>query len=915
MNKKIIGLILIIIEVCMIFLLSKDIYRDDDILLADIKIGDVDGNGRINASDYILIRKHILKLITLNKNQLSGADVNSDGKINSLDYILIRKIILGASNSLVYTSSNTKIIESKYSYFVSDINVLDYGADPNGVNDSTSAFEMALNKASKCVADNSSRCSGTIYVPKGKYIIRKSLYIPIYVSLIGESSIESSKDGTMIMIDFGAGSTNVNNSAFVVNVFSSIQNISFWYPKQKIDSSGNVTVYPPTISFKDGTDGVTLENLYFVNSYTAIDLASFKFNNSIFFIRDIYGTPLYNGIINDTNLDTIKMENINFSPKYWLNSGLSNTPTSENLNKVLMNSSKKPTALTLKRVDWYLLANINIEGYYFGFKLDKSSQTGDGAEGEIFDSRIVNCYYPIYVYNGKHMIITSTTLKATGGSSARAIHVSNGVDHNFSINSSDISSTGDYAIYYGSNKSLSIVDTNINGRITKTNSKAYIGISGGSLKNTGYDNCLVDNGTHITKKEYNKRYVTKPKTKNLIKISANDNSDITESVKDAIKKLSNVGGGIVYIPTGTYKISSNIDVLTGIEIRGAVSWAHFNGYTGGTVIETSYKGGPLFTLENDSGLNGLDIIYPENRKFKNPIAYPYTIKGNGKNVYVINVSLTSSWNGIDLTSRCDNHYLEHLWGDFFNKGIQVGGGSTDGVIRDSHFTPNTLRNTTSEGLRRTLVEHTFVEVGSSTNETIFNVFVFGAGTGYHFTSGANNFYAVGIAVDFSNYGIKLSGNAKGIIINPLIVTRGDTKIKIGEVTAETGISPSKNHYFETTSNYSGMVEMFNFIFWGNPYGTALDLSGQGDLHIVSGIVEHASSPTVRISNSLESIIGVVFSNNEGSKLNTKFRFDSGAKNIYLSGNVCDGMNSCSSNLINNAKINYGNIDPKINCIK
>ncbi len=912
MNKKIIGLIIFIIELCIIFTLgNKQEYLNNDILLADVKVGDIDGNGVVNTADYILIRKYLIKQKTLDKNQLLRADVNGDNTVSTSDYIALRKIILGISIGLPYTSANTNIIESNYSYFVSDINVIDYGADPTGTKDSTFAFEKALSRATECVNNSNNHCGGTIYVPKGSYIIKKSLYVPIYVSIIGEAKEGSSKDGTIIKVMFGANNSNVNNSAFVVNVFSSIQNIVFWYPDQRIDSNGNATVYPPTIAFKDGTDGVTLENLYFVNSYTAIDLASFKFNNSIFFIRNIYGTALNTGIINDTNLDTIKMENINFSPRYWLESGLSNTPSSANLSKVLMNSTSKPSAITLKRVDWYFFANINIDGYYRGLNLEKSERTNDGAEGELFDSRIIDCYYPIYVSDGKHMVITSTTLKASGGSGARALHINNGINFNYSINSSNISSSGDYAIYYGSNKSLSIVDTNITGRIGKANNKAYIAISGGSLKNTGHDSCLIDNGTHLIKKEYNKRYVTKPKTKNLIKITANDGSDITNNIKDAINKLSGVGGGIVYIPTGTYRISDHIDVLNGIEIRGAVSWAHFNGYGGGTVIETSYKSNALFTLKDDSGINGLTIIYPENRNFKDPVEYPYTIKGNGKNIYVINVSIPSSWNGIDLTSKCDNHYIEHVWGDFFNRGITVGGGSSNGVIRDSHFTPNTLRNTTSNGLRRTLVNQLFLEVGPSSNEVLFNIFAFGPGTGYHFTSGASDFYAVGIAADFANFGIRLSGNAKGIIINPLLVTRGDTKIQIGSVLGETNIPPQSNHYIESNGDFNGFVEIFNFILWGNPFATALHLTGQGDLHIVSGIIENSGNPTVVVSNSLLSIIGVAFTNDTGAK----FRLDRGINNVFMAGNVCDNMTSCSKHLINNSGKNYGNVEPKINCIR
>ena len=60
-------------------------------------IGDVNGDGKVNTMDYILIRKHILKNPSLTGNELKKADVNSDGKVNSADYIIVRKTILGQS--------------------------------------------------------------------------------------------------------------------------------------------------------------------------------------------------------------------------------------------------------------------------------------------------------------------------------------------------------------------------------------------------------------------------------------------------------------------------------------------------------------------------------------------------------------------------------------------------------------------------------------------------------------------------------------------------------------------------------------------------------------------------------------------------------------------------------------------------
>ena len=56
--------------------------------------GDVNGDNKVNAQDYILIRKHIMG-IKLTGDNLSRADVNKDNIINSKDYIVVRKIIVG----------------------------------------------------------------------------------------------------------------------------------------------------------------------------------------------------------------------------------------------------------------------------------------------------------------------------------------------------------------------------------------------------------------------------------------------------------------------------------------------------------------------------------------------------------------------------------------------------------------------------------------------------------------------------------------------------------------------------------------------------------------------------------------------------------------------------------------------------
>ena len=56
--------------------------------------GDVNGDGKINTLDYVLIRKHIMGT-KLNSDQQTRADFNGDSKITTTDYVLIKKIIMG----------------------------------------------------------------------------------------------------------------------------------------------------------------------------------------------------------------------------------------------------------------------------------------------------------------------------------------------------------------------------------------------------------------------------------------------------------------------------------------------------------------------------------------------------------------------------------------------------------------------------------------------------------------------------------------------------------------------------------------------------------------------------------------------------------------------------------------------------
>ena len=57
--------------------------------------GDVDGNGKIDSTDYLTVKRHILKMSTLYSAYFEAADTDKNGSIDATDYILIKRHILG----------------------------------------------------------------------------------------------------------------------------------------------------------------------------------------------------------------------------------------------------------------------------------------------------------------------------------------------------------------------------------------------------------------------------------------------------------------------------------------------------------------------------------------------------------------------------------------------------------------------------------------------------------------------------------------------------------------------------------------------------------------------------------------------------------------------------------------------------
>ena len=67
---------------------------------SNVKKGDVNNDGKITASDYVLIKNQIMGVISLDDKARKSADVNGDGKISASDYVMVKNYIMGVISSL-----------------------------------------------------------------------------------------------------------------------------------------------------------------------------------------------------------------------------------------------------------------------------------------------------------------------------------------------------------------------------------------------------------------------------------------------------------------------------------------------------------------------------------------------------------------------------------------------------------------------------------------------------------------------------------------------------------------------------------------------------------------------------------------------------------------------------------------------
>lgn len=531
-----------------------------------------------------------------------------------------------------------------------------YAVDPTGQTDSTEGIQTALYD---CYANG----GGTVFLPSGNYAISDTIYIPPYVSLRGDWNDPDAEDfngdyGTIISVWMDSEDTD-SAGAFKVGGSSGAVGLTIYYPLQTLDC-----IMPYGYTFY--VDGVgpnfmlaTIENVTIINGYRGIGTPRAK-AHELLRIKNVKGTFLHLGVCLNNCSDVDHVLSLKIDNKYW------EKASADCMNSVQRSLLDEYTAqytvgMELSDAEWSEYNDIFIDGCAIGIH----TVTGERVafSGSLYDVTITNCVEGIRMDD----------LSASWGAVIAKGYIEGGIAN------------------YSEGK-LKVCDVEIVGGVEEAEE--------GSI--------IFDEEVDLSKYEfdYNNTYVKPNKNLMVVELPNGLYTDAGPILQNALNQMAKQGGGVVYVPGGTYRFETSVSVPAGVELRGSASvdTRDQTVICNGTLFHCYYgdddKNGPndqaFITLAGENaGLSGIRILYPENSTKSDNFNSTYTVRGTASGVYVVNSMIGGSAYGIDFRD-CDNHYIDGVTTTCYYNCLYVGGAK--GTVFRFLMNPNVMVRTVSEGL-------------------------------------------------------------------------------------------------------------------------------------------------------------------------------------------------------------------------
>lgn len=692
-----------------------------------------------------------------------------------------------------------KLDDVVYGYSITDFDV-----EPGSGEDITNKMQAAL-----LLLKN--KGGGTLYLPAGEYVLEGTVNVPKGVTICGDWKEPTPEDktigGTVLLVYAGRGKS-VGTAQFILQPNSCIRDLTIYYPEQTVE---DIQPYPATIQLYDpsvwGADYTHVNNVTLINSY--IGVVQGPNGNGCPNVHNLYGTPLCTGLSMDGSADVGRCDYISLSADYWVESGYFGNQDEEALRSYLYENA---VGISIGRVDWSYYANTHVEGYAIGMRLREGelSEAGRYPNGQVYRHTYENCRVGLQV--------DGTSSAGEEFAELQIINCDIGihVDDNAATANGQLQfyrtviSAQTYAVLHEGEEDVCFLDCQVaEGEVCARKGTLLLAsaqadqVTGARIIRTDCTELpevrtAPDMNTPVHKAARSVLYVYDKEP--------SDEEDQTESIQAFLDHAAEEGGGIAFIPPGEYCISGNLTVAEGVELKGAIDVGR-NPIRMGTIFrvrEGADADSATVLLEKNSGICGIVFDYPE-QDFTAPSPYPYTIRGNGENIFIVNVSLRGAYNGVDLmTNRCDNHYVEYLSGICMENTIQVGGGSVGGRIynyqmnfiiitagEESKFGSwdnSPVGSTEAEeeaALKKYLQEHLVVlRVGHVEDEMLYDNFSYNGWRGVQFIEengrGASG-WSIGHGVDYSTVAFDIQALEDMGFINTQLVSYRDAGTEAEQV--------------------------------------------------------------------------------------------------------------------------------------
>jgi F5/8 type C domain/Pectate lyase superfamily protein len=183
--------------------------------------------------------------------------------------------------------------------------------------------------------------------------------------------------------------------------------------------------------------------------------------------------------------------------------------------------------------------------------------------------------------------------------------------------------------------------------------------------------------------------VTTPQEYGAVGDGTTDDTAAFQKALDSVFHSGHSGGGVVFVPAGTYAFYGNLKIPNGVTLHG--DWKDWTTGAGGAVGTTfkvfttgSADGTPFINVDDSSALRGVNIWYP-NQDAANITPYPFTLQV-GTDSEVQNVALVNSYQGI--ISKGPKHILSTVIGTPLLMGIQLDSIADIVHTEDIRFSPD-----------------------------------------------------------------------------------------------------------------------------------------------------------------------------------------------------------------------------------